>query len=85
MNDASEVKLHFLDYWRIIKVRAGLITLAFLVVMVRPGYTDFLPRSTIESHDEIQPDFQSGDSSVALRGGTPHFIPTNSRPSKNAF
>ena len=45
MNDASEVKLHFLDYWRIIKLRAGLIVLAFLLVMVTAGVTTyFLPR-----------------------------------------
>lgn len=45
MNDASEVKLHFLDYWRIIKVRAGLVVLTFLLVVVTAGVTTyFLPR-----------------------------------------
>ena len=47
MNDASEVKLHFLDYWRIIKLRAGLIVLAFLLVMVTGGVTTyFVPSPT---------------------------------------
>ena len=45
MNDASEVKLHFLDYWRTIRLRAGLIALAFLLVMITAGVTVyFLPR-----------------------------------------
>ena len=45
MNDTSEVKLHFLDYWRVIKVRAGLIMLAFFLVMVTAAVTTyFLPK-----------------------------------------
>ena len=45
MNDTSEVKLHFLDYWRVIKVRSGLIMLAFFLVMVTAGVTTyFLPK-----------------------------------------
>ncbi|MHA3772757.1 GumC family protein [Verrucomicrobiota bacterium sgz303538] len=45
MIDSSEVKLHFLDYWRVVRVRAGLITLVFLLVMITAGVTTyFLPR-----------------------------------------
>jgi polysaccharide biosynthesis transport protein len=45
MNDSNEVKLHFLDYWRVIKVRMGLILLTFFLVMVTAGVTTyFLPR-----------------------------------------
>jgi uncharacterized protein involved in exopolysaccharide biosynthesis len=45
MNDSSEVKLHFLDYWRIIKIRAGLVVLTFLLVMITAGVTTyFVPR-----------------------------------------
>lgn len=45
MNDTSEVKLHFLDYWRVIKLRLGLIMLAFFLVMITAGVTTyFLPR-----------------------------------------
>jgi succinoglycan biosynthesis transport protein ExoP len=45
MNDTSEVKLHFLDYWRVIKLRMGLIMLSFFLVMVTAGITTyFLPR-----------------------------------------
>jgi len=45
MNDSNEVKLHFLDYWRVIKLRLGLILLTFFLVMVTAGVTTyFLPK-----------------------------------------
>src|SRR4051812_33975345 len=45
MNESTEVKLHFLDYWRIIKLRMGLILLTFFLVMVTAGVTTyFLPK-----------------------------------------
>jgi succinoglycan biosynthesis transport protein ExoP len=81
MNDASEVKLHFLDYWRVIKVRSGLITLAFLLVMVTAGVTTyFLPREYFSKATiEVKQD-KSGPIDVfntATRvGNDPTFIPT---------
>ena len=45
MNDTSEVKLHFLDYWRVIRVRWAILVITFLLVMVTAGVTCFfLPR-----------------------------------------
>jgi len=45
MNDTAEVKLHFLDYWRVIKLRMGLILLTLFLVVVTAGVTVyFLPR-----------------------------------------
>ena len=45
MAEAGEVQLHFLDYWRVIKVRFGIILLAFLLVVITAGVTIyFLPR-----------------------------------------
>ena len=45
MNDTGEVKLHFLDYWRVIRVRWAILVIAFLLVMVTAGVTCFfLPR-----------------------------------------
>ncbi|MEO8206925.1 MAG: polysaccharide biosynthesis tyrosine autokinase [Chthoniobacterales bacterium] len=42
---ADETKLHFLDYWRVIRVRLPLIILTFLVVMITVGIvTYFAPR-----------------------------------------
>lgn len=81
MNDASEVKLHFLDYWRIIKARAGLIVLAFLLVMVTAGVTTyFLPRQYYSKVTmEVKPD-KSGPIEVfgnSMRAAhEPTFIPT---------
>lgn len=41
----QEVKLHFLDYWRVIRLRLPIILLAFLLVVVTAGVTTyFLPR-----------------------------------------
>lgn len=46
MNDAGEAQLHLLDYWRILRLRASLVTLVLLVVMTTFGVTiSFLPRS----------------------------------------
>ncbi len=45
MADSSEVKLHFLDYWRVVRVRAGLVLLAFFLVVISAGVaTYFAPR-----------------------------------------
>lgn len=60
MKEADEVRLHFLDYWRVLRVRAGIITLAFLLVVITAGvYTYFAPRlyqSMVKI--EVQPDAQ---------------------------
>ncbi len=42
---SQEAKLHFLDYWRVIRLRLPIIVLAFLLVVVTAGITTyFLPR-----------------------------------------
>ena len=58
MIETSEVKLHFLDYWRVVRVRAGLITLVFLLVMTTAGVTTyFLPRQYLAKVSmEVSPD-----------------------------
>ena len=82
MNDASEVKLHFLDYWRTIRLRAGLIALAFLLVMITAGVTVyFLPRQYLSKVTmEVKPD-NSGPMSNIFGGGgqrglDPQFVST---------
>ncbi len=81
MNDTSEVKLHFLDYWRTIRVRAGLITLVFLLVMVTAGVTTyFLPRLYLGKVSmEVRPDnYKPVDlfSSTTGRTYDPQFVQT---------
>jgi succinoglycan biosynthesis transport protein ExoP len=45
MSQTEEVKLHFLDYWRVIRVRWVLILLAFLLVVITAAVvTYFQPR-----------------------------------------
>ncbi len=42
---AGETKLHFLDYWRVIRVRLGIVILSFLLVLVTAAVTTyFMPR-----------------------------------------
>jgi capsular exopolysaccharide synthesis family protein len=81
MNDTSEVKLHFLDYWRVIKMRLGLIMLAFFLVMVTAGVTTyFLPREYFSKVSmEVKPD-DSGPVRVFSGGSRvtydPQFVAT---------
>ena len=58
MSDSTEVKLHFLDYWRVIKARAGIIILTFLLTMITAGVTVyFLPREFYSKATiEVKPD-----------------------------
>ncbi len=70
MNESNEVRLHFLDYWRIVKVRSGLITLAFLLVMVTAGVTTyFLPREYYSKvTGEVKPDNSAPVGDIGERG-----------------
>ncbi|MEY4300048.1 MAG: hypothetical protein RIR25_1284 [Verrucomicrobiota bacterium] len=44
-NAVQEAKLHFLDYWRVIRLRLPIIVLTFLLVVITAGVTTyFLPR-----------------------------------------
>src|SRR4051794_7324506 len=56
--DSNEVKLHFLDYWRVIRVRWGLISLVFFMVLVSAGVTvTFLPKEYFAKVSmEVKPD-----------------------------
>jgi succinoglycan biosynthesis transport protein ExoP len=81
MIDSSEVKLHFLDYWRVIKVRAGLITLVFLLVMITAGVTTyFLPRQYLAKVSmEVKPDTSRAVNifeGAAQRTYDPQFVAT---------
>ena len=40
--DSSEIKLHFLDYWRVIRVRLPLIISVFLLVVITASVVTFL-------------------------------------------
>src|SRR4051794_18661839 len=44
--DAPELKLHFLDYWRIIRLRKTVILLVFLLVVITTTAVTFLVQKT---------------------------------------
>ncbi len=81
MNDTNEVKLHFLDYWRTIKLRMGLILLTFFLVMVTAGVTTyFMPREYFSRvRMEVKADNSGGISvfgSGMARSYDPQFVAT---------
>lgn len=81
MNDSTEVRLHFLDYWRVVKNRAGIIFLTFLLVVITAGVTTyFLPREYYSRVSmEVKPDTEKtvvfGTDSSG-RGSDARFAPT---------
>jgi len=78
MSDSTEVKLHFLDYWRVVKARAGIIILTFLLTMITAGVTVyFLPREYFsKSTIEVKPDATSLQI-FGERGGGGDFNPAS--------
>ncbi len=71
---AGESKLHFLDYWRVIRVRFGIVLLTFLLVVITTGVvTYFLPKkyraqTTLELRDpRMDPSFTTG---LSFRSGS---------------
>jgi polysaccharide biosynthesis transport protein len=61
MNSHQEVRIHFLDYWRVVRVRLGLVIFVFLCVVITTGLATYLaPReyrslATIEVTSEVTP------------------------------
>ena len=71
MNETSEVKLHFLDYWRVVRVRWAILVITFLLVMVTAGVTCFfLPR---QFYSRVIMEVKSDDNTLIVFGdnGTP--------------
>jgi polysaccharide biosynthesis transport protein len=82
MSDSTEVKLHFLDYWRVIKARAGIIILTFLLTMITAGVTVyFMPREYYSTATiEVKPDATTsvnvyGEGGINV-GSDPRLAPT---------
>src|SRR3984893_12910399 len=69
MAQSDEVKLHFLDYWRVVRIRWPLVLLAFLLVLLTAAVvTYFQPREyqsfvfmEVRSHPENPLIFGQGD------------------------
>lgn len=54
MADTGEVKLHLLDYWRVIRVRLPLIILVFLLVVITAGVATYLTPRQYKSSVTLQ-------------------------------
>ena len=82
MTEPTEAKLHFLDYWRVVKLRLGLILLTFFLVMVSAEvYVYFLPRQFYSQVTvEIKPDVFDRVSDVGSQTSSgridPQFVST---------
>ena len=82
MAQTEEVKLHFLDYWRVIRVRWVLILLAFFLVLITAAVvTYFQPREyqssvfiEVKSMAENPRIFDSSDPSIPIHD--PQLAPT---------
>ena len=80
MAETGEVQLHFLDYWRVVKNRWGIITLTFLLVVVTAYVTTyFLPRKytstvTLEVKSDTKPLIVTGGVENYSASVDPHFV-----------
>src|SRR6266498_826717 len=77
----QETKLHFLDYWRIIRIRKTVILAVFLlVVLTTTAVTYILPKSFMSSvRIKVQKDIADVDTmagSKSLSAFDPFFIQT---------
>ena len=76
----SEVKLHALDYWRVIRVRLGIVVLAFLLVVLTTGVTTwFMPRqyrSTVSMELKYESENMRVFDQSRSGGLDPRFAPT---------
>ncbi len=52
--DSGEIKLHLLDYWRVIRVRLPLIILVFLLVVITAGVSSYLTPRQYQSSVTMQ-------------------------------
>src|SRR6478672_12345297 len=76
----QETKLHFLDYWRIIRIRKTVILAVFLLVVITATLVTFILPESYSSMARIRvdrdvPDVAFQDRSMGL-GYDPYFIQT---------
>jgi len=79
-NDSGEVKLHFLDYWRVLRVRMPLIILVFLLVVITASVITYLMPRQYASTVTMQ--LKQNDTNIqifnqgGMQGLDPRFITT---------
>src|ERR1035441_656745 len=77
----QETKLHFLDYWRIIRIRKTVILAAFLLVVITPTLVTFILPESFSSTTRIKIERDQSDVSgmterAGMGGYDPYFIQT---------
>src|SRR5215471_18887221 len=77
----QETKLHFLDYWRIIRIRKTVILAVFLLVVITATVVTFILPESYSSSARIKierdtPDISFSDPQNAVRNYDPYFIQT---------
>src|SRR5258708_23624723 len=76
-----ETKLHFLDYWRIIRIRKTVILAVFLLVVITATLVTFILPESYSSSARIKierdtTDVSGMNSSLPMTGYDPYFIQT---------
>ena len=78
--DSGELQLHFLDYWRVIRVRIPLIILVFLLMVITAGVVTYFSPKRYMSTATMQIKQTETQMSVfgqgSSEGGNQRFIPT---------
>jgi capsular exopolysaccharide synthesis family protein len=77
----QETKLHFLDYWRIIRIRKTVILAVFLLVVITATLVTFILPESFSSTVRIkiehdQPDVNGMTERASMAGYDPYFIQT---------
>jgi polysaccharide biosynthesis transport protein len=84
MDHSQDLKIHFLDYWRIIRVRLGLVFLVFLLVFGTAAVVSYFAPREYSSFTtiELQPDmtsvriFDTQAQAINNPAYDPKFVPT---------
>ena len=61
---AGESKLHFLDYWRVIRVRFGIVLLTFLLVVISTAVVTYLLPKKYSAHTTLELKMPTDESSA---------------------
>ena len=77
-NEAPELKLHFLDYWRVIRLRRSLIVMVFLLCVVTSTLLTFwLPKQYAST---VRIEVQKDTPEIPVTGGGGHMNAFGSDP-----
>ena len=88
---SGETKLHVLDYWRVIRVRFGIVLLAFLLVVITAAAATWMQPKKYRAHLTMQlrmaadaPKLLEHDNSLGVPTMDPRFITTQTEIIKSS-